>query len=158
MWVPSKDEINAWVEQKERTFAAEENKNSNISTKEWLQRYLFTDLHEFFFTKFPIIFYEWIAIIAKKKNCFKATPTIWNTVSINHLKSVRNSISRVVDYWFDSILGGYIAEFVVDTVKSYSVVERESFKGPRGKYLNSLKLWTKMMLCEKCVLIMDSAL
>jgi len=143
--VPSKEEINAWVEQKERTFSAEENKNSKISTEEWLQRYFFTDLHEILFSEFPIIFYEWIALIAKKKNCFrKDTPTIWNAVSINRLKSVSNSISRAADYWFDSILGGYITEFTIDTVKSYSAAERYFYKGPRGKYLNSLKLWTKM--------------
>jgi len=79
-------------------------------------------------------------------------------MSINQLKSVRNSISRVVDFWFDSILGGYITEFAVDTIKSYSVVEREFFRGPRGKYLNFLKLWTKILLCEKGVLRMDSTL
>jgi len=106
-------------------------------------------LHEIFFSEFPIIFYEWIARIAEKKTCFrKDQTTIWNTVSINQLKSVRKSISRVVDYWFDNILGGYITEFTVDTVKSYSVAERDFFKRPRGKYINSLNLWTKMLLCE----------
>ena len=155
--MPSKEVINAWVEQKERTFAAKENNNSKISTEEWLQRYLFTDLHEIFVSEFPIIFYEWIAIITQKKNCFKATPTIWNDVTINYLKSVSNSISRAMDYWFDSIIGGYITEFAVDTVKYYSAAERELFKGPSGKYLNSLKLWTKILLCEKGVLRMESA-
>ena len=97
--MPSKEEINAWVELKERTFATEENQNPNINTEEWLQRYLFSDLHEIFFSEFPIIFYEWIARIADKKNCFrKYQPTIWNVVSVNRLKSVSNSISRVVDY------------------------------------------------------------
>ena len=149
--MPFKEEINAWVKLKERTFVAEENQNPDISTEEWLQRYLFTDLHEIFFCEFPIIIYEWIAIIAQKKKCFKATPTIWNVVSINCLKSVSNSISRAVDFWFDSIIGGYITEFAVDTVKSYSAAKREFFKGPRGKYLNSLKLWTKILFCEKGV-------
>ena len=78
-------------------------------------------------------------------------------MSINRLKSVSNSISRAVDYWFDNILGGYITEIAVDTVKYYSTAEREFFKGPRGKYLNSLKLWTKILLCENGVLRMDSA-
>ena len=124
MWVPSKEEINAWVELKERTFAAEENHNPNINTEEWLQRYLFTDLHEIFFCEFPLIFKEWIAIIAQKNKCFKATPTIWNVVSINRLKSVSNSISSAIDFWFDSIIGGYITEFAIDTVKPYSAAER----------------------------------
>ena len=69
--MPSKEEINTWVEQNERTFATEQNHDSRISTKEWLQRYLFIDLHEILFSEFPIIFYEWIARIAKRKNCFK---------------------------------------------------------------------------------------
>ena len=56
MWVPYKEEINAWVKLKERTFAAEENQNPNISTEEWLQRYLFTDLHEILFVKFLLFF------------------------------------------------------------------------------------------------------
>ena len=156
MQEPSKEEINACVEQREKTFVAEENQNPNINTEEWLQRYLFTDLHENFFCEFPIIFYEWIAIITQKNKCFKATPTIWNVVSVNCLKSVSNSISRAVDYWFDSIIGGYITEFAVDIVKSYSAAEREFFKGPRGQYLKSLKLWTKILLCEKGVLRMES--
>ena len=155
--MPSKEEINTWVKLREITFAAEENQDPNISTEEWLQRYLFNDLHEIFFCEFPIIFYEWIAIIAQKKKCFKATPTIWNVVSINYLKSVSKSISRVVDFWFDSIIGGYITEFAVYTIKSYSVAEREFFTGPRGKYLNSLKFWSKILLCENGVLRMELA-
>jgi len=79
-------------------------------------------------------------------------------VLINRLKSISNPISREVDYWFDSILGGYIIEFAIDTVKSYSVAEREFFQGPWGKFLNSLKLWTKILLCEKGVLRMESYL
>jgi len=158
MWHPSKEEITTWVEQKERTFAEEQNQNSRISTDEWLQRYLFTDMHEIFFVEFPIIFHEWLSRITDRKNCFKGDQsTRWNPVLINRLKIISNSIYRAVDYWFDSILGGYITEFAVDTVKSYSAAEREFFQGPRGKFLNSL-MWTKMLLCEKGVLIMESDL
>ena len=103
--MPSKEEINAWVEQKELNFATEENKDSKITTEEWLQRYLFTDLHEIFFCEFPIIFYEWLSKIAERKNCFKRDQPTRNLVLINRLKSISNPISRAVDYWFDSILG-----------------------------------------------------
>ena len=57
--------------------------------------------------------------------------------------------------WLDSILEGYIAKFVVDTVKSYSDVEREFFQGPRGRFLLSLQLWIKMLICEKGILKMN---
>jgi len=150
MWHPSKEEITTWIEQKGRDFAQEQNQNPRISTEEWLQRYLFTDPHKILFVEFPIIFYEWLSKIAEKKNCFKKDqPTSWNPILINQLKSVSNLISQAVDFWFDSILGGYITEFIVDTIKSYSEAEREFFRGPRGKFMNSLKMWTEMLLCEK---------
>ena len=65
-------------------------------------------------------------------------------------------ISHAIDYWIYSILEGYITEFNVDTINSYSAVEREFFKGPQGKFLISLNLWIKMLLCEKGVLRMNS--
>jgi len=114
-----------WIEQNEIKFAEEQNQNSRISTEEWLQRYLFTDLHEIFFYEFTIIFHEWLSRLAERKNCFKKDqPTSWNPNLINRLKNSSNPIYRAVDYWFDNIFGGYITEFAVDTVKSYSTTKR----------------------------------
>jgi hypothetical protein len=45
-------------------------------------------------------------------------------------------MSRAVDHWFDSTIGGYITEFSIDRVESYSQAERYFFKGPRGKFLH----------------------
>ena len=45
---------------------------------------------------------------------------------IERWKRVNNPISRVVDFWVDSILEGYITEFVVDTITSYSEAERKT--------------------------------
>ena len=71
---------------------------------------------------------------------------------INKVKRVDNVVSREVDHWFDSTIGGYITEFVVDRVESYSQAERYFFKGPRGKFLQFLKLRLKMILHEKNIL------
>jgi hypothetical protein len=51
---------------------------------------------------------------------------------------------------------GYITEFVVDYTHSYSVVERDLFKGPRGRFMKSLGTWINMLLCDKCVMTMES--
>jgi len=68
--------------------------------------------------------------LAKQKRCFWGDePLVWTPELINRLKNVDNNISRAVDYWLDSILGGYITDFVVETLKSYIVAEREFFKG-----------------------------
>ena len=65
---------------------------------------------------------------------------------------VSNPISRVVDFWIDSILEGYVTEFIVEAITSYSVVEIHFFQGPLGRYLMSINLWIKMLLYEKGIL------
>ena len=67
-------------------------------------------------------------------------PIEWSPEVIERLKCTRNPISREVDFWLNSLLEGFVTEFVVDTQKAYSEVERYFFKGYRGKYLNSLNL------------------
>ena len=63
-------------------------------------------------------------------------------------------MSRAIDFWVDSILEGYIIEFVVDTITSYSEVELNCFQGPRGIYFSSLKTWINILVCEKGILRM----
>ena len=67
---------------------------------------------------------------------------------IQRLKNTNNFISRAVDFWLNSLLEGFVTEFIVDMLKAYSEEERLFFKGYHGKYLNSLTLWIKMLLCE----------
>ena len=71
---------------------------------------------------------------------------------MKHLEGLEYKVTKVVDYWINSISGGFIIEFAIDTYISYSEVEHRFFKGPSGKYLNSLKTWIKMLLCEKRVI------
>ena len=47
-WHPTKEELKQLVESKEREFAAKENKSPRLSTEDWLQKHIFTDLHEIF--------------------------------------------------------------------------------------------------------------
>ena len=47
---------------------------------------------------------------------------------IERLEGVSNPVLRDVDFWIDSILEGYITEFVVNTIISYSEEERIFFK------------------------------
>ena len=79
----------------------------------------------------------------------------WTPEVIRRLKKTDNSISIAVDFWLNNLLEGFITEFAVDTLKAYNKAERVFFKGYHGKYLNSLNLWIKMLLCEKGVLRLD---
>jgi hypothetical protein len=74
---------------------------------------------------------------------------LWTSTLIKKVKRVDNTMSRVVDHWFDSTIGGYITKFSIDRVESYSQAERYFFKGPRGKFLHFLKLKIKMLLMKR---------
>ena len=66
--------------------------------------------------------------------------------------NVSNTIYRAVDFWVDSILQGYITEFAVEAIASYSEVEIKFFQGPRRRYLLSIRTWIKMLMYEKGIL------
>ena len=47
-WNPTKEELNHWVESQEKEFAEKQNKSPRLSTKDWLQKHIITDLHAIF--------------------------------------------------------------------------------------------------------------
>ena len=65
------------------------------------------------------------------------------------MNSIDNPISWAVDFWLASVLDGFVTEFAVDQIKSFSEAERYFFKGYHGKYLKYLNLSIKMLLHEK---------
>ena len=71
----------------------------------------------------------------------------WITVGPKEMKM------RVVYFWIDSILEGYITEFVVDTITSREV-DQKFFQGPCSRYFSFLKTWIKNLVCEKGILRM----
>ena len=80
----------------------------------------------------------------------------WTPARINILKRVNNGISRAVDFWTTRTLEAFMMEFAIDTSTSFSEAERQFFKGPRGKFLNSFSLKIKMLLVEKGILLIES--
>ena len=80
----------------------------------------------------------------------------WTLVRINILKRVNNEISRIVDFWTTRTLEAFVTEFAIDTSTSFSEAERQFFKGPRGKFLNSFSLSIKMLLAKKGIFLIES--
>ena len=156
-WNPSKEEIQQWVESKQKEFAERENRNPRLSVEDWLQRYIFTNLHESFFAMFPSELYAWLSRLAENATFSqRLRPTEWTPEAIQRLERANNPISRAVDYWLNSLLEGFVTEFVVDTLKAYNEVERYFFKGYQGKYLKTLSLCIETLLCEKGKLRIDA--
>ena len=66
-WNPSKEEIEQWVNSKEKEFIERENINPQLSVEDWLQRYIFTDLHEILFATFPSELHAWLSRLAENE-------------------------------------------------------------------------------------------
>ena len=101
--------------------------------------------------------HEWLSRLATCKSQFQRREAVeWSAQLIHELASVSNPISRAIYFWVNGILQGYITEFVVEAITSYSEAERNFFQGPRGKYLLSVDTWTKMLVYEKGILQLSS--
>jgi hypothetical protein len=110
-------------------------------------------MHKIFFAVVHKELYEWLAILEDTQFEIKSRPPmIWTATLIKKVKRVNDNVSRAVDLWFDKTIGGYVTEFSIDRVESYSQVERYFFKGPRGKFLHFLKLKITMLLHGKNIL------
>ena len=93
-----------------------------------------------FISEFPIVLHEWLSKLATQQRNFQGgEPKEWDPHLVERLKRVGNLVSRDVDFWIDSIFEGYITEFVVDTITSYSEAEHKFFQGPRSRYMLPLK-------------------
>jgi len=112
-----------WLKMKELEFSIKESINPIIDAERWLQRYIYFEIHEIFCVDFPIILVEWLLKLCEKNECFKdVEPKFW-TPELVQYKYVSNKVSDTIDFWLDSVLSGYVTEFVVDYENSYSVEE-----------------------------------
>ena len=138
-------------------FAQEESVGTRLSAEIWVDMYIYYDIHEVFFAEFPTILHEWLSILVTKQTNFQRRETVeWSEQLVHEVTNVSNPISRAVDFWVDSILQGYIIEFTIDTITSYSEAERNFFQGPRRRYFLSINTWIKMIVYEKGILNISS--
>ena len=107
----------------------EESVGTWLRAKNQIDKYIYSDIHEIFFAEFPILLNEWLSRLVTKQTKIQRRETIeWSDQLVPEVTSVSNKISRVVDFWVDSILKGYINGFVVDTITSYREAERNFSK------------------------------
>ena len=156
-WRPSIKEIGDWIEATYIKFVEQENKDPCRSSDNFLQRYVFFYIYEIFFGSIHIELYQWLSRLTERRKNFQEDQSPASTPErIKLLKRVNNAVSRVVDFWTTRTLEAFVTEFAIDTSMSFNEAERQFFKGPRGKYLNSFSLRIKMLLAEKGILLIES--
>ena len=120
-WNPTKKGIEEWLDINIHEFATQENKNLRLSREEWLDCYLYTEIHEIFFTSFPTELYECSAKLEQSQGRWKLdSPIVWTLELVQRLEASENKIMLVVNHWLNRIIGGFVTEFIVDTSISYN--------------------------------------
>ena len=113
-WYPTKDELNQWVGSKEKEFSEQENKNLRLSTEDWLQKHIYTDLHTIFFVTYGNKIYDWLSKLTDKNIFKKKRNIVWTPELIQTMKNLDNPITRTVDFWLASVLEGFVTDFAVE--------------------------------------------
>ena len=79
LWHPELSEIDAWFEARTKEFAKKENRNPNHNIEAWLQKYIYTDVHEIFFATFLSELHLWLARLAAcSAHVQSDKPAEWN--------------------------------------------------------------------------------
>jgi hypothetical protein len=100
-----------------------DNKGSMYTPCQYLQRYVFTDLHEAYFCFFPKLLQEWLLRLKDTHPTNQIRKVVCTAKNIAWLERVNNKFTCAVDFWLDNITAGFITKFAVDTTKSYTVAE-----------------------------------
>ena len=80
-------------------FVTQENRNPRLSKEEWLDYYLYTEIHEIFFASFPTELYEWITKLADSQGRWKDDdPIVWIVELVRRLEASEDKITRAVDH------------------------------------------------------------
>lgn len=74
---------------------------------------------------------------------------------IQKIKTISNRVSHTIELWLDNVLGGYVTKCSIDFTHSYSAAEIEFFKESHGRYLKSMYMLIKMLLCDKNIMRME---
>jgi hypothetical protein len=133
-----------------------DNKNPRVTPHKYLEKYVFTDLHEVFFCEFPHLLQEWILRFKDNHATNQIRQLEWTSVHIEQLQQVNNKFTCAIAFWLNNIVAIFITEFVVDTMKSYSATEQEFLHGPRGIDIKSMYTSIKILLYNKGVMMMES--
>ena len=101
-WNLKKKGIEEWLDRKIQVFTVQENRNPRLSKEEWLDCYLYTEIHENFFASFPSTLYKWIAKLADSQGrCRLNKPIVWAPELVRRLEATEDKIARAVDHWLD---------------------------------------------------------
>ena len=151
-----KAEIKIWLKMKELDFSQKDNINPELTPRKYLDKHVFSDLHEVFLCVFLHFLQEWLLRLKDNHPTNQIRQLEWNPMEIVELQQVNNKFKRTIDFQLDNIVVGFITKFAVDIAKSYTVTDKYFLKGPRGRHIRSLYTSINILLYDNDVITMES--
>jgi hypothetical protein len=155
-WNPSKEEIKDYLSAKDHEFTLRETQGLRFKVERWKDRYIYTNMHEIFFVEFPCLLNEWLKRqVAINSDLWLLEPIFWDQAKLEELKVLDNKWTWTIDFWFSWVKEGYIIEFLVEYIDSFSGDERKFVDGPIKRMLEEILLWIKNLFVEKGLMRME---
>jgi hypothetical protein len=110
-WNPTKEEIEIWLTIQELEFSHKDNRSPKFKPRQYLERYVFKEIHESFFSEFPMPFQEWITQLKHTHLTNRVRSVEWMEENIARLKRVNTKFMCAVDFCLNNIVVGYITKF-----------------------------------------------
>ena len=107
-WHPTRDELNEWVVSTDKEFVKRENKSPRLSTEDWLQKHIVTDLHAIFFVTFGNELYDWLSKLTDMSIFKKKRNIVWTPELIQTVENLDNPITRTVHFCLASVIEGFV--------------------------------------------------
>ena len=87
------------MDRKIHEFAVQENRNLRLSKEEWLDCYLYTEIHEIFFESFPTELFEWIAkLVDSQGRCKIDKLIVWTPELVRRFQASEDKIACAIDH------------------------------------------------------------
>jgi hypothetical protein len=127
-----------------------------MNMKEWKGRYIYLDMHQLFFAKFPFLLHEWLKRQAYVNSvALPVEPIVWDQTKIDSLKVLDNKWSHPIHFWFTRVKKSYIIKFAIEYSVFFNKVEIKFEECPRKRMLEKIPLWIKMLFMEIRMMCMD---
>ena len=76
-WHPTREEFHQWLDSNLREFAKKENRSPTLSTENWLQKHISSDIHAIFFATYGDELYDWLSKLTDRNIFKKKRNIVW---------------------------------------------------------------------------------
>ena len=127
-WHPTREEFHQWLDSNLREFSKKENRSLKLSTEDWLQKHITSNIHVIFFATYGNKLYDLLSKLTDRNIFKKKRNIIWTPELIQTVQNLDNPITRAVDFCLASVLGGFVTDLQLTKEKASTRLSGTSSK------------------------------